>query len=262
MLRKIQESITERNRWERIWMLAKTDFLKRYYGSFLGVVWALINPVFQIAVYYTVFTYVMNQGQPNFALFLFLGLIIFIFFAECTLKAMNMFSSKRYLLENIPINTYDVFVSLIISALLAFLFNFCAYILISIFSDIQISSDIIYSPLLLLNLILFSLALVIILSILSVYYKDFVHLWDMIRMALLWLSGIFYYIDPYSESFSSVLAYLTPLSGIILNSRNVFIYGEPIDWWMFGFDYIYSIVLLFIAIWIFKLVGPWLLEKL
>ncbi|MFK7934051.1 MAG: hypothetical protein AB8G22_11130, partial [Saprospiraceae bacterium] len=56
VLRPVLEAIPANNRLERIWILAKVDFKKRYYHSSLGLVWALLNPIFQLSVYYTVFT--------------------------------------------------------------------------------------------------------------------------------------------------------------------------------------------------------------
>jgi len=70
----------DHNRYERIWVLAKTSFLKRYYGSFLGVVWAFINPAVHLMIYYIVFTVVFRSRVEDFALFLFLGLIMLMFF--------------------------------------------------------------------------------------------------------------------------------------------------------------------------------------
>ena len=35
-----------------IWKLAKNDFKTRYAGSSLGVIWALVQPVVTVALYY------------------------------------------------------------------------------------------------------------------------------------------------------------------------------------------------------------------
>lgn len=38
-----------------IWTLAKNDFKKRYAGSYLGKVWAMIQPVVTVVMYWIVF---------------------------------------------------------------------------------------------------------------------------------------------------------------------------------------------------------------
>ena len=73
MLEKIIDWIPENNRLERIWLMAKFDFVTRYYGSFLGLFWALLKPLFQLMVYYVIFTVVFTTKTENFLLFLFVG---------------------------------------------------------------------------------------------------------------------------------------------------------------------------------------------
>ena len=38
-----------------IWKLAKNDFKKRYAGSYLGVVWGMVQPLVTVALYFVVF---------------------------------------------------------------------------------------------------------------------------------------------------------------------------------------------------------------
>ena len=89
MFQKIIDLIPENNRLERIWLMAKFDFITRYYGSVLGLFWALLKPLFQLSIYYAVFTLVFTNKTENFLLFLFVGIILFQFFADGTLFGMG-----------------------------------------------------------------------------------------------------------------------------------------------------------------------------
>ncbi|HAS36509.1 MAG TPA: ABC transporter permease, partial [Flavobacteriales bacterium] len=78
---KKQFSIELSPRWERVWLLAKMDFLQRYYGSSLGLLWAFLNPLARLLVYYFVFSYLIFKNQdPDFILYLFMGIIVWGFF--------------------------------------------------------------------------------------------------------------------------------------------------------------------------------------
>ena len=46
-----------------IWKLAKNDFKKRYAGSYLGAVWAMVQPVVTVLMYYIVFDVIMGTGN-------------------------------------------------------------------------------------------------------------------------------------------------------------------------------------------------------
>ena len=262
LFKPLLETLPENNRLERIWVLAKTDFLKRYYGSFLGLVWALINPLAKLAIYYFVFTIVFKNRLPNFALFLFLGLLLYLFFMEVTTKGLQLFKSKRYILENIQINWLDIYYAGIISAFFGFLFNFATYFLISLYLGAELSAHALLVPILILNLIVFSLAVKILLSLIQIYVKDIIHVWDLVRMMLLWLSGIFFHIDPNATWKSAMLYYLTPLPGIIQNARNVLIYGKPVDGYFMVYDMAYAVALLGIALFCFNRLRYKALEKI
>ncbi len=262
-LKPILESLPENNRMERIWVLAKTDFLKRYYGSFLGVVWALLNPLFHLTIYYAVFTLVFNSKQENFALFLFLGLVLELFFAETCTNGLNIIRGKRHVLENIKINWLDVYYAATLSTFFAFLFNFSIYFLISLFMDVVISPEALFVvPLLILNLVVVGFAIQVLLSTIQVYLRDIVHLWDMIKLMILWLGGVFYPIDPSPGSDTAILAYLTPIAGVIYNARQVLMYGKPVDWGLMAFDWAYALILLTIALLVFSKFVRKALEKI
>lgn len=262
VLRPVLEHLPENNRMERIWVLAKVDFLKRYNGSFLGLVWALINPITQLAIYYFVFTAVFQNRQPFFALFLFLGLIMFLFFAETSTKGLHLLHQKRYLIENIQLNWIDIYLAATASTFFAFLFNFSAYLGVSFFFTIKISPQVWLVLFLALNLLAFALAMQIILSVIQIFLKDIEHLWDMAKMAILWLSGIFYPIDPEGAGLSAALAYLTPLPGIVFNARQVLIYGESVNWNLLIYDLGFTILLLGGALLLFHRFSRFALEKL
>jgi ABC-type polysaccharide/polyol phosphate export permease len=263
LLRPILEAVPENNRLERIWVMAKTDFLKRYYGSFLGVIWALINPAFQIIVYYTVFTMVFSSKQENFALFLFLGLLIDMYFTETSNFGLNIIRGKRHVLENIKIAKLDIYYAATLSTFFAFAFNFGVYLIVSFFAGGEFHEfSLLTAPLLLANLVVFSFAMQILLATIQIFMRDIVHLWDMAKLMILWLSGVFYAIDPSPGSQTEILAYLTPLAGIIYNSREVLLYGNDLNWEIFAYDWIYTLALLATSIFIFYKFSAKALEKI
>lgn len=262
LLKPILEALPENNRLERIWVLAKTDFLKRYYGSFLGLVWALINPLSQLVIYYFVFTIVFKNRTENFALFLFLGLLAYMFFAETSTVGLNLLRQKSYILENIQIKWIDIYFAATLSTFFGFLFNLSAYFIISLFMDVQISLYALLVPVLILSLMMFGMAVQMILSVIQIYVRDIVHVWDLCRMALLWLSGIFYPIDPAATWKSAILSYITPLSGIVHNLREVLIYGRPVNTFLMFYDLAYAALLLGIAFLLFNKFKNKALEKI
>lgn len=246
--RKLALYVPENNRIERIWLLAKTEFRQRYYDSFLGLIWAVLNPLAQLIIYYYIFTVVFKTTIEKFALFVILGLVIYLFFQEATQKSVMLLKSKQYLLENIQINTLDIYYASILTNFLGFVFNLAVFFLISFFFSFQVYWEILLVPLLFFNLIIFILACQIILSVVHIFVRDITHVWDLVVFVLFWVSGILFQMSPDATWKTAILAYLTPLFGIIDNARAALIYGEGWSWILFVFDYAYAIILLVIAL--------------
>ena len=89
-----------------IWKLAKNDFKKRYAGSYMGAVWAMIQPVVTVAMYYVVFEVIMgNPGRGSddapYVLFLTAGLVPWFFFSEALNNGTNALIEYNYLVKKV-----------------------------------------------------------------------------------------------------------------------------------------------------------------
>lgn len=252
-LNRFFEWLPENNRLERIWILAKVDFKSRYYYNKLGILWALIKPIFEFFIYYVAFTIIFKSDVPNYALYLFLGLVLWYFFSEGTTKSIFILRTKLYLIENISFNKSDLFISSTLSVLLAFGFNFFAYFLMSIILTAPPFhwEAVAFFPLLIGLLCALIYALNLILATLSIYLKDIQHLWDMLVLAGFWLTPILYDAKLLLEHVP-VLYYANPMTGILVNIRNVVLYGVTPDYFLLSLNVLSVIALLLLGIWCFS----------
>lgn len=251
----------ENNRLERIWLLAKIDFKKRYYDHGLGILWALINPLFKLAVYYFVFTHIMTSRVPSFALYLFSGLITWLFFAQGTKKGINLLKNKKYLIESIQFEQLDLFVAATLSVFYAFLFKLAAYFVIHFAYLIPIQPYMLYMPILILNTFVLVLGVSILLATINIYIRDIEHAWDMVTLAGFWLTPIIYPKEALLEKFY-ILAYINPMAGIVINFRETVLYGRPPLYELFFYDIAYAIVVLVVGVFLYKKYAHKAVEKL
>ena len=76
----------------------------RYRGSVLGFFWSFVNPLLLLLVYTFVFAYVMPPAPkeiPNFALFLFCGLLPWTWFSASLLESSNVLISGGNLIKKV-----------------------------------------------------------------------------------------------------------------------------------------------------------------
>src|SRR5207237_929860 len=71
--------------------LAVTQFKLKYTGSVLGYLWSLLKPMMVFGIMYAVFDRLLNAGRTSdrFTLQLLIGIVVWTFFAETTVTAVN-----------------------------------------------------------------------------------------------------------------------------------------------------------------------------
>ena len=92
-----------------IWKLSKNDFKKRYAGSYLGFVWALVQPVVTVFMYWFVFDTFFNQKAQMIAsgidmpyvLYLTAGLVPWFYFTESLQNGTTALLEYRYLVKQV-----------------------------------------------------------------------------------------------------------------------------------------------------------------
>lgn len=88
-----------------IWNLAKNDFKTKYAGSYLGIIWAFINPIITILIYWFVFSYGLKAGSPvegvPFILWFIAGLIPWFFFQDALVNSTNCMIEYSYLVKKV-----------------------------------------------------------------------------------------------------------------------------------------------------------------
>lgn len=249
------------NRLERIWLLAKVDFSKRYYDHGLGILWALLNPLFRFIVYYLVFTEIFPSKVPRFALYLFSGLIVWFFFAQGTKKSINLLKQKKYLIENIQFNQFDLFYAAILSTFYAFCFNFLAYSIASVIYGTPIFVTLLWVPLLILNILVLTMGISMILATVNIYLRDIEHLWDMIILGGFWLTPVLYD-KKITMEVLPILQYINPVAGILINIRETALYGNAPYYHLLGYDWLFAIIVYLSGQFLYKKYSHLAVEKL
>ncbi|MGI6096123.1 MAG: ABC transporter permease [Lachnospiraceae bacterium] len=112
--------------------LAKNDFKTKYAGSYLGIVWAFIQPIITVLVYWFVFQVGLRSGAVGrvpFVLWLVAGLVPWFFFSDSLGMGTNALLEYNYLVKKVVFKISILPIVKIISALFVHLF-FIAFTII------------------------------------------------------------------------------------------------------------------------------------
>jgi len=92
-----------------IWKLAKNDFKTRFAGSYLGIVWAFVQPVVTILVYWVVFEKGLNAKaemlasgvEAPYVLWLTAGIVPWFYFSEALSNGTTSLLEYNYLVKKV-----------------------------------------------------------------------------------------------------------------------------------------------------------------
>ena len=243
-----------------IYQMTKREVIGRYKGTFIGLGWSFFYPILMLGVYTFVFTVVFKarwgseglEETSDFAVILFVGLIIHSLFAEVINRAPGLiFSNANYVKKVVfPLDILPVVVmgAALFHMLISMVVLLCAILL----SKGIVEWTVLYVPVIILPLILVILGCAWILASLGVYLRDVGQTIGVITTAMLFLAPVFYPVSALPEKYQIYL-FLNPLTFIIEQSRQVLIYGNSPDW---NGMLVYSSISIFIA-WI----GYWWFQK-
>lgn len=221
---------------ELIKQFTKREVIGRYRGSYLGIMWSFITPLFMLLVYTFVFSIVFqarwgveNGSKIEFALILFCGLTTFNLFAECINRAPGLILSNINFVKKVVFPLEILPVVAVGSALVHAMISFLILIIGLIILLGVVNWTLIFLPLVLLPLLLFTLGLGWFLASLGVYLRDIGQVVGVVTQALMFLSPIFYPISVIPEEFRPIY-YLNPISYVVEDMRRITIWGQMPDW--------------------------------
>jgi len=228
-------------------MLASTEYYQRYYGSSLGVVWAFLNPLFRILIYYLAFSYLIFRNRdPQFILYLFLGITIWQYFSENTNKGVSLLRGKKYLIQNVGMAKSDIFIASALSTSVSFGLNILIFCLISFWFEVSFSVNSLLVIALFANLFLIVIGVSMILSTIYLYFSDLKHVWDISLLLGFWTVPIIWDATYVYTTYPFML-YGNPITGILVNLRNVMLYNSSVDLTVFALDFAYGIAFVIIG---------------
>jgi ABC-type polysaccharide/polyol phosphate export permease len=215
-------------------VLVRRELNARYRASVLGFFWSLLNPLFLLAVYAVVFTYIFQPRFPGgdpYPLFLFSGLLPWLFFSGSSLDASVTLVDNGPLLAKVmcPPEIFPAVtvVSHLVHHLLALPILLAALAVSAVAHWHPFPWTVFLLPLALVPWVLLAGGVALIVSALSVHFRDLRDLLGHLLNLLFFASPIIYTLDGLQipSGLRRVLA-LNPLAPLVEVYRDVAFAGE------------------------------------
>jgi ABC-type polysaccharide/polyol phosphate export permease len=235
--------------------LVARELKARYRGSVLGFFWSFVNPILLLIVYSFVFSTIMpntTKGIQPYALFMFCGILPWTWFSASLSEATNSLISGGNLIKKVlfPAEILPI-VSVLTNMVNFFLGLFILVPSLIVFHRLHLSFDLLWFPVTVAVQLLFTTALALMLSALTVHFRD-------IRDLLANVLTLWFFATPiiYSWTQDNVKAYkrlfdLNPFTHLAISYQEILFFG-PVGHWKWLLALGAASVLLFLACyWLF-----------
>ena len=246
---------------ELLQILTISQLKARYRRSFLGFLWSLIVPLFQIVVIGFVFKGLLQHDIPDYTIQFLVALLPWTFFNDTVLGSCPTFLKFRDVVKKIYFPRWSLPISIVTSSMVHFLLSMV--ILFAIFVIIPVAFAPVFLWLIPLTLILVVMlcGLSLGFSMLHTYYQD-------VEYALGALVRMFFFVTPVMYPTSEIPEeyrywfLFNPMATICEGYRGILLRHElplPEHWIVATF---FSIACLLVGILIYKRMAPHLPEVL
>lgn len=211
-----------------IWELSRSDFKTKYAGSYLGIIWAFIQPVVTVLVYWFVFEVGLRSGsnmEVPFVLWLIAGIVPWFFFSDAWNGGTSALLSYQYLVKKVMFQFDILPVVKVLSSLYVHVFfvgfTVFMYCLYGLFPDLYTLQAIYYSV----CVFCFVLGLSYLTSAIVVFFRDLTQIIGIVLQVGIWMTPIMWNIETMENipSWLITVFRLNPMFYIVSGYRDAFI---------------------------------------
>lgn len=243
-----------------LWELTKKDFKQRYLGSYLGILWAFIQPIITLLIFWFVFQVGFKATPVNnipFIVWLVCGMVPWFFFSDAIITATNSILINSYLVKKIVFKVHLLPFIQIFSAAIIHIFFIIFIFVVEIYYGITFSVynlQVIYYMFALICLV-FGISLIT--STLIIFLKDVGQIVSMLLQFGFWGTPIFWNLKMIPDMYQWIFK-CNPMYYIVNGYRDAFINYQ---WfWELGYTTIgfwsFTLLLMIFGVFLHKKMRP------
>jgi lipopolysaccharide transport system permease protein len=203
--------------------LVQRELKARYRGSVLGFFWTFLNPTLHMLVYALLFTVVMRQNIPNYAFFMFVGLLPWIWFSSSVGAGASTISDRRDLMTKVRFPAQVLPSTVVATNLINYVLSLPLMLGLGAFYGVWPTWHVVAFPLVVLIQLVFTLALVYIISAINVTFRDLQHIVQNLLTLWFFCTPVLFQASSISDSrMRSVVMLVNPVSILITSYQAIF----------------------------------------
>jgi ABC-2 type transport system permease protein len=190
--------------------LVKRDLKVRYKRSVLGIFWTMLNPLLMMVITSIVFASLFRNTISNFPIYVLSGYLVWTFFSQTTVAASSSILDSSGLTRKVYVPPALFPLACIASGVINLGLSLIPLVLLMLVTGGIFSWTLIVLPFSAVLLALFCYGIGLILSSSAVFFRDAVYTYQVLLVAWMYLTPLFYPESIIPDRFK-IFVYLNPL---------------------------------------------------
>lgn len=247
--------------WEyRYFILSsiKVEFKGRFARSRLGGLWIILHPLIQAAIFALVLGQLLSGRLPNMAdnklaypIYLLAGTLAWALFTEVITRCLTVFIDNANLLKKLVFPKICLPLIVTGSALVNNVFLFAAILFVVMVLGFIPGPNIIWIPILTVINLALAIGIGLIMGTLNVFMRDIGQAITVVLQLAFWFTPIVYSPNIVPEALQGWMK-LNPMFWVVQGYQNVILYNLPPSRVQLGLVSLLALLLLGMAMWLFK----------
>lgn len=204
--------------------LTISSFKLRNEGSYLGVLWYFLNPLFTFLILYFIFATRLGSGIEYYPLYLLIGIIQWNFVTLAVGTSMKDIISNSQLIKSINFKRQNLIIASVLMTFINHLFELLVFFIFLLFF-VKASFLMLLFPLVLILQFFFILGVCFAFSAIILYFRDLDNIWSFFSRLWWFVTPVFYTISTKTPLIYT-LNLFNPIYYILTISRDVLIYNR------------------------------------
>lgn len=237
-----------------LYFLTLRGLKAKYAQSVLGIGWAIIQPLFLTFVFTIVFgnlAGIKTDGNVPYVLFSLCAMVPWNYFSGTLVDASNAMVANSNMISKVYFPRLVLPLSAVLSKLLDFVIGIIVLAVFCIIYGVVPSINILVLPLLIVLLLMTSIGIGLVLSAMSIQYRDIKHMVPFLVQILLYAAPVVYPATKVPDAYQFAYS-LNPMVGVIEGFRSAILNATPMPWDYILTGFVVSSIIFIVGVFYFQ----------
>ena len=247
------------------WQFTVRAVEARYRGSYLGILWAVLNPMLMLVIFFVVFGVIFGghfrdptvESLKDYAMAMFLGLILFQLLADTLGASPLLVTSNSNLVKKVvfPLEVLPL------AQMGGLCFNLAIGLVLALGGWVVVGNSLslaglAWLPVILVPYLMFASGLAWLLAALGVFFRDLAQAMPFVAQVIMYSSAVFYPVSRILQANLWSILKWNPFLDTVVLSREVVLWGMPVNGNRLLYTYLAGLASMAVGRWVFMKLRP------